>query len=80
MIVDIDFLAAIAHYMADGTTASALEHRFRPIKKDAGTLKCAFSPDTFLPLCFDLPPSTDCMSLNFLASFDVDFLQTLRFA
>ncbi|CZT02253.1 uncharacterized protein RCO7_11042 [Rhynchosporium graminicola] len=38
---------AIAHYMADGATAAAVEHRFRPLKKEAETLKCA------KPTCLD---------------------------
>jgi hypothetical protein len=44
--------AAIAGYLDDGTTASALEHRFRPIKKDGAAMRAGKRTNRFRFILF----------------------------
>ena len=79
MIVDIDFLQRL---LITWLTAQPLLHWSIvsvPSRRMLELLNVLSALMLFFPCVFDFPSSTDCTSLNFLANFDVDFLQTLRF-
>jgi hypothetical protein len=68
----IDYFLELAGYVDDGRTAAALNHQFRPIKKEAEKMRARAG--TNLPLSHDIAPT---LLRSFILSFRLSFRSSL---